>query len=284
MKLAAIEADVAHRAGARVVHRVRHSRTSSERTTHYAIRIPWVLGLIAHALDRRAVPGINELVEARTRAHRKRHAGLRRAAAAAAERQRSPQTRKPQFDAHKADLGYGAAAQALRAEPVERDAGADRAARPTSTIPNVPVLFWSFRIMVGCGFYFIALFALVVLASRRGASSTRSRWFLRLALWSLPLPWVAIELGWIVAEYGRQPWAIDGVLPTCLGVSSVSGGAGRDEPGRLHRSSTRALAVVECILMLKYDRARARRARHLAGRTTHAHERARTIAAGGRAH
>jgi cytochrome d ubiquinol oxidase subunit I len=40
--------------------------------------------------------------------------------------------------------------------------------------------------------------------------------------WSLPLPWVAAELGWVVAEYGRQPWAIDGILPTFLAVSSVS--------------------------------------------------------------
>ena len=45
---------------------------------------------------------------------------------------------------------------------------------------------------------------------------------MRLALWSLPLPWIAAELGWIVAEYGRQPWAIDGVLPTFLAASSVS--------------------------------------------------------------
>ena len=48
------------------------------------------------------------------------------------------------------------------------------------------------------------------------------RWFLRVALFSLPLPWIAAELGWIVAEYGRQPWAIDGLLPTFLGVSATS--------------------------------------------------------------
>jgi cytochrome d ubiquinol oxidase subunit I len=41
-------------------------------------------------------------------------------------------------------------------------------------------------------------------------------------LLSLPLPWVAAEFGWIVAEYGRQPWVVEGVLPTFLGVSSVS--------------------------------------------------------------
>ena len=47
---------------------------------------------------------------------------------------------------------------------------------------------------------------------------------MRLALWSIPLPWIATELGWIVAEYGRQPWTISEVLPTHLGVSTVTAG------------------------------------------------------------
>jgi cytochrome d ubiquinol oxidase subunit I len=42
-----------------------------------------------------------------------------------------------------------------------------------------------------------------------------------LAFYSLPLPWIAVEVGWIVAEYGRQPWVADGVLPTFLGVSRM---------------------------------------------------------------
>jgi len=68
---------------------------------------------------------------------------------------------------------------------------------------------------------FIGLFALIFWdASHRNFSR---RWLLHVMLWSLPLPWIAAELGWIVAEYGRQPWAIDGVLPTFLAVSSVSG-------------------------------------------------------------
>jgi len=89
-----------------------------------------------------------------------------------------------------------------------------------STVPNVPVLFWCFRIMVALGFFFIALFATAFVLSSRHLL-TPSRHFLRVAFLSLPLPWVAAELGWIVAEYGRQPWAIDGVLPTFLGVSLV---------------------------------------------------------------
>ena len=45
---------------------------------------------------------------------------------------------------------------------------------------------------------------------------------LKLCFYSLPLPWIAAELGWIVAEYGRQPWVIEGILPTALGISPVS--------------------------------------------------------------
>jgi cytochrome d ubiquinol oxidase subunit I len=92
-----------------------------------------------------------------------------------------------------------------------------------STIPNVPVLFWSFRFMVAFGFWFIALFATAFWLSAKRRLD-RYRWFLRAALLSLPLPWLAGELGWIVAEYGRQPWVIEGVLPTALGVSSTGAG------------------------------------------------------------
>ena len=76
-------------------------------------------------------------------------------------------------------------------------------------MPDVPVLFWSFRVMVGCGFYFIALFAVMFFVAAR-RQLERRRWRLRLAFYSLPLPWIAAEVGWVVAEYGRQPWIIEG--------------------------------------------------------------------------
>ncbi len=47
-------------------------------------------------------------------------------------------------------------------------------------------------------------------------------WLLKTALWMLPAPWIACEVGWFVAEYGRQPWTIYGVLPTHLSVSTLS--------------------------------------------------------------
>ena len=95
---------------------------------------------------------------------------------------------------------------------------AKRAAR--DTVPGVGPLFWGFRIMVALGFFFIALFALAFWkACKRDFASRR---FLNLCLYSLPLPWIAAEFGWFVAEFGRQPWAVDGMLPTFLASSSLS--------------------------------------------------------------
>ena len=88
--------------------------------------------------------------------------------------------------------------------------------------------------------------------SPAGATSN-DRWFLRLALWSLPLPWLAAEFGWIVAEYGRQPWIIDGVLPTFLAASNLpAGNVCFSLGGFVLFYST--LAVVEIYLMVKYVR------------------------------
>jgi cytochrome d ubiquinol oxidase subunit I len=118
-------------------------------------------------------------------------------------------------------------------------------------VPDIGTLFWSFRIMVGLGFYFIAFFALLFWdASHRNFSR---RWLLRLTLLSLPLPWIAAELGWVVAEYGRQPWSIDGVLPTFLAVSSVSVAQVLFSLAGFVLFYS-ALLVVDIVLMLKYTR------------------------------
>jgi cytochrome d ubiquinol oxidase subunit I len=81
-------------------------------------------------------------------------------------------------------------------------------------------MFVLFRAMAGIGMFFIGFFGLAfVLASLRRLDA---RWFLRLAVIVMPLPWLAIEAGWVLAEIGRQPWAVDGVLPTFLGASSLT--------------------------------------------------------------
>ena len=95
---------------------------------------------------------------------------------------------------------------------------------PWQVIPSVPVTFYSFRVMVGLGFFFILLFVLALWFYRR-QSLERNRWFLWLALLSIPLAYLASELGWIVTEMGRQPWIIQNLMPVNVAVSNISTGA-----------------------------------------------------------
>jgi cytochrome bd ubiquinol oxidase subunit I len=188
------------------------------RTTRADIKVPWLLGLIATRSLDQPVLGIFDLV---ARARVRIVSGIQ--AYAALQHLRSGPAANPDpdalrlFEAHQADLGYGLLLLRSTNDPAAAT-GAQIDAAAWSTVPNVPVLFWSFRAMVGLGLFFIALFATAFyLASRHRFDS--HHWFLKIAFFSLPLPWIAVELGWIVAEYGRQPWVVDGVLPTFLGVS-----------------------------------------------------------------
>ena len=221
----------------------------ADRKTHYAIHIPWVMGVIGTRSFDKVLPGIGDLVE-----HARERIGnglVAYRAMQVLQRNRDDVEARKTFEAHKQDLGYALLLRRHLDDPSQATPEDIRRAAD-STIPNVPVLFWSFRLMVGCGMYFIALFAFSfwLSATRR---LDRHRWYLKMALWSLPLPWLAIELGWIVAEYGRQPWAIEGVLPTALGVSSVSA-------GQVLVSLTgfivfySVLAVIDAFLMFRYAR------------------------------
>ncbi|WP_199535814.1 cytochrome ubiquinol oxidase subunit I [Dyella psychrodurans] len=219
------------------------------RTTHYAFHVPWVMGLIGTRSIDTPIPGINNLVED---TKGKIENGLQAYGAMLALRANpndaQAKTTLAQYDD---DMGYALLLKRYLADP-RQATPADIQKAADSTIPNVPVLFWAFRIMVACGFYFIALFAYSFwLASKRQLD--RNRWYLRLALYSLPLPWVSTELGWIVAEYGRQPWAIEGILPTALGVSSVTAGQVWISLGGFVLFYT-ALAIVDAVLMVKYAR------------------------------
>ena len=218
----------------------------ASRTTHAAIKLPWLLGLIATRSIDTPVAGIEDLVavaRTRIRSGMQAHAALQALRANGAD-----ESALTQFTAHQADLGYGLLLLRYVDNPADAtDAQIDLAA--WSTVPNVPVIFWCFRVMVGLGLFFILLFATAFYLGTRHRFE-HSRWFLRIAFFSLPLPWIAAELGWIVAEYGRQPWAIDGVLPTFLGVS-------RAPIGNVIASLAgfvifyTALAVVEIYLMVR---------------------------------
>jgi cytochrome d ubiquinol oxidase subunit I len=189
-------------------------------TTNYEAKVPWVLGLIATRSVNTPVPGINQLVNLAGDNIRDGLAAYR-ALQGIKQDPRDPSLRAT-LDAHVGNLGYALLLKRFRADIENATSNQIRQAA-VSTIPNVPVLFWAFRFMVGLGFWFIALFAVAFWLSAK-RQLDRHRTFLRAAVLTLPLPWIAAELGWIVAEYGRQPWVIEGVLPTALGVSSTAAG------------------------------------------------------------
>jgi cytochrome d ubiquinol oxidase subunit I len=191
-----------------------------EMRNDYAIRIPYVMGLIGTRSLTKEIPGIVEI----KRHNRERVlSGIQAVTALEAlRRDGTDSAARSTLEQHLPDLGFGLllrkyVADVSQATPAMIDRAVD------DTIPAVAPMFWGFRLMVGIGFALLALFATAFYQTLKGECGS-NRWLLRWALLFLPMPWIAAELGWFVAEYGRQPWTIYGVLPTNLSVSSLGVG------------------------------------------------------------
>ncbi|MFO7340397.1 MAG: cytochrome ubiquinol oxidase subunit I [Lysobacteraceae bacterium] len=185
----------------------------------FQVHVPWVMGLIGTRSVTQVMPGIHDLVD---NAERRIRNGMY--AYDALERVRAnPDDRiaREQFALSWQDLGYGLLLKRYR-DDVQNATPEQVRQAALDTVPQVMPLFWTFRLMVAIGFYFILLFGYAFWRISRGHRIEDSRRFLKLALWSLPLPWLAVEAGWFVAEFGRQPWVIEGVLPTFYAVSGLS--------------------------------------------------------------
>jgi cytochrome d ubiquinol oxidase subunit I len=176
------------------------------------------MGLIGTRSITRQIPGIDEI---KRKNLERIHSGI--LAVGALERLRADAKDGDAarvLDAHVQDLGFGLLLKKYTADVSH--ATPEMIARAVDdTVPKVTPMFWTFRIMVALGFSMLALFALAFWSTLRMQCDARP-WLLKWALWMLPAPWVACELGWFVAEYGRQPWTIYGVLPTHLSVSTLS--------------------------------------------------------------
>lgn len=95
---------------------------------------------------------------------------------------------------------------------------------PQELVPNVPIVYWAFRVMIGLGSFLLLLMIVVFWAEWKGRIKDM-KWLQWVSLLSIPLVYLAGQAGWIVAEVGRQPWVIEGLLPVKAAVSSVSVGA-----------------------------------------------------------
>ena len=215
----------------------------------YEIKVPYVLGLIATRSLHQPVEGIFELVEqgkARIREGMVGYDALTRL-------QKNPhdEQAKADFQAHNEYLGYSLLLKKYTESVV--DATEEQINQAANSLkPHVLPLFFSFRIMVACGLFFIVLFVVgFYLSIHQKIQSTR--WYLHMAFWALPLPWIAAELGWVVAEYGRQPWVVQGILPTAMATSSLSASQLVTSLASFFMFYT-ILAIIEVYLMVKYIR------------------------------
>jgi cytochrome d ubiquinol oxidase subunit I len=189
------------------------------RETHYAIRIPWVMGIIGTRSLDTVIPGIDQLVETAEERIRSGILAYDALVHIREARENSDPALQAQFEEHSADLGFAFLLRRYVDDPRQATEEQIKMAA-NDTVPTVWPLFWAFRIMVGLGFAFIATMAYFFFM----ASFKRMRFprpALYLAVIMIPTPWIAAELGWFVAEFGRQPWTVDSVLPTAMSVSSL---------------------------------------------------------------
>lgn len=218
--------------------------------TDYAIKIPYLLGLITTRSLNTPVEGIKNLV---AKAKGRIQNGIP-AYAALQVLEKSPNNAaaKAQLKAHSKDLGYALLLKRYTDNVTHATPGMINMAAWDTVPSSVAALFWAFRGMVACGLFFILLFGIgFYLSAKR--QLTKHRWYWRLALYTFPLAWIASWCGWFVAEFGRQPWVVEGVLPTFMGVSSLSSGHLWFSLAGFVLFYT-VLAIVEIYLMVKYIR------------------------------
>ena len=186
--------------------------------TGSAIKVPWVMGLIATRSVDEEVTGLKDIM-----AHNEERIRRGMLAYDLLQKLRNGEETPENlgfFEEYKNDLGYGLLLKAYT--PNVTDATEEQIQMAVeNSIPKIAPLFWTFRIMVASGFAMLLIFILAFYYNARRVIEQK-RWLLRIILFSIPLPWIAIETGWFVAEFGRQPWAIGEVLPTFLATSSLT--------------------------------------------------------------
>lgn len=247
-KLAAIEAEW-HTEEAPAAFTLFGMPNADTMETDYAIKIPYIMGIIATRSFDEQVTGIHDLIienEQRIRNGMIAYEMLQQM-----RHGQKDDITKQRFEAVKHDLGYGLLLKKYTDNVTDATEEQIKLAAH-DTIPPVAPLFWTFRVMVACGFTMLIIFALSFYYCAR-RQEYKKRWLLRLALFALPLPWIAAETGWIVAEVGRQPWSISGILPTHLSTSTLSASSVYNSLAAFIIFYT-LLFIVEIYLMLRFSR------------------------------
>lgn len=222
---------------------------TAEMKNEVAIAVPYAAGIIATRSLDTEIKGLKDLREENVQRVRN---GI--VAYGLLEKLRSGNYTAEDKEAFKAvqkDLGFGLLLKPYTDKVV--DATEEQILKAAAdTIPNVGPTFWSFRIMMIAGGLMLLLIIAAFVQNVRGTVGTKPL-LLKALLWGIPLPWIAIESGWFLAEYGRQPWAVYEVLPTGIANSALTTADLWIAIGLLCGLYTLFL-VVEMYLMFKYGR------------------------------
>ncbi|MBO4917747.1 MAG: cytochrome ubiquinol oxidase subunit I [Bacteroidales bacterium] len=186
------------------------------------IRVPKMLSFLATHDFNGYVPGINDILRGYTD-------NDGNVVPSVAEKMRMGRTALDALAEYRSlresDPAAAAAARAVLEQNVQY-MGYGHLEKPEDVIPPVGVVFWAFRLMVGIGML-MALALLLTLFFAWKDRIASKRWLLWAAIWCIPLVYICGQCGWIVAEVGRQPWTIQGLLPVNVAISSLSAGAVR---------------------------------------------------------
>ena len=186
------------------------------------IELPKMLSLLAERDPNAFVPGINNLLEGGYR--------LKDGSQALSAEEKMARGRKAiaAFAAYRKAKADGNEEAAAEAAVVLQDNvayfGYGYIKDVNELVPNVPLTFYMFRVMVMLGGYFILFFAVLLFLVYR-KNLAEMRWMHWIALFTIPLGYLAGQAGWVVAECGRQPWAIQDMLPTSAAISRLDVGS-----------------------------------------------------------
>ena len=190
----------------------------------FGIKVPYMLSILSTRTANGYVPGINDILEGgytqadgsiALPAEEKMRRGRIAVQALADFRDAVQQGDTPRAEAARDTLSA-----------YSRYFGYGYVENPRDLVPSTGLLFWSFRLMVGLGMLFILFFLLAIFLGRKDRIvQSRYKWFYYVAIACIPLAMIAGQAGWIVAEVGRQPWAIQDLLPVNAAISSLQSGA-----------------------------------------------------------
>ncbi len=217
---------------------------------HAAIKIPYALGIIATRSLTEEVKGLKDIIasnELRIRNGMEGYPLFEKIR----KKEATPEDIALFNEKYRQDFGYALLLKQYAPNVVDATEEQIKYAAKNS-IPKVAPLFYAFRMMVGAGVIMLFVFLLAFFYTAK-RTVWKKKWLLWLCFISLPLPWIAIEAGWFVAEFGRQPWAVGEILPTALASSNLTYNDVLTSLLSFIALYT-VLLVIEVYLMLKFAR------------------------------